>query len=117
MKITRRQLRKMIIEEASRTDDSSEETSSIDTDDIDLEPLTGELEAMVSQISEGARLSDADFRNLEKLTVVTLKAFQALTKATYKGGTYSSLPPLVKGHIVEVKNALQKIYKKMNFRS
>ena len=108
----------MIIE-ASHTDDSddnSEETSSIDTDDIDLKPLTGELEAMVSQISEG-RLSDADFRDFEKLTVVTLKAFQMLSRATYKGKTYSSLPILVKGHISEVKNALQKIYKKMNFRA
>ena len=95
---------------------------------VDLPFVTGSVASGSSIYLNGTRHAvtittgssfnyEADFRDFEKLTVVTLKAFQMLSRATYKGKTYSSLPILVKGHIAEVKNALQKIYKKMNFRA
>ena len=123
MKITRRQLKRLINEEIDNIQQGDGEPASgiesdVNTDDIDLTTLTGDIEAMVSQLSEGARLSDADFKDFQKLTVMTLKGFQMLSRSAHtKGGNYHSIPFAVKAQITQVKIALEKIFKKMNFKA
>jgi hypothetical protein len=123
MKITRRQLKQLINEEIDNIQQGDGEAASgsesdVDTDDIDLAALTGGIEDIVSQLNEGGRLSDADLKDFQKLIVVTLKAFQMLSRSSHtKGGTYHSIPFGVKAQITAVKMALEKIYNKMNFKS